>query len=252
VGIGDATKAIAAVLHSGKEYVCLMQLHEDVPVERVTGVLMEFMGQIYQRPPLRASVRRETRRRTIYELEILEVDERRVLFRVACQAGTYIRKLVHDVGEVLGVGAHMKELRRTRAGPFTESKDLYTLHHLVSASESYKANDEGALREIVRPVEESMEFIPKIWVRDSAVEAICHGADLAVPGIVRLDSGIRPKQPIALMTLKEELIALAIALMADEKIMEAVKGLAAKTVRVVMPRGTYPRMWKVKKEQGEA
>lgn len=226
-----------------------MQMHKDVPEDRVASALGEFVGQIYQRPPLRSSVRRETRKRTIYEIEVLEIDARLVLFRVACQAGTYIRKLVHDIGEVLEVGAHMRELRRTRAGPFTESKDLYSLHQIVSAIESYKSHDEGPLREIIRPVEEALEHVTKIWIRDSAVEAICHGADLAIPGVVKLESGIRPKQPIALLSLKGELIALATSLISDRQVMDLEKGIAAKTVRVIMPRGTYPRMWKTKTDK---
>jgi len=249
VGIGDATKAIGALLHSGKEYICLMELHGDIPEQRVRDVLAEFIGQIYQRPPLRASVKRETRKRTVYEIEILEVEGRRVLFRVSCQAGTYIRKLVHDVGEVLAVGAHMRELRRIRAGPFTESKHIYSLHQLVSAIDACRSGDEGPLREVVRPVEEALEHIPKIWLRDSAVDAVCHGADLAVPGIVKLENGIRPKQPIALLTLKGELIALGVALMSDDQLVDQERGIAAKTVRVVMPRGTYPRMWKANPEK---
>jgi len=224
-----------------------MQLHENIPSGRVESVLQEFAGEIYQKPPLRASVRREIRKRRIYNIDILEIDGRRVLFKVGCQAGTYVRKLVSDIGEVLGSGAHMSELRRTRAGPFTEDKGLCTLYDVLNAYASLKeTGDEALLREIVKPMEEAFEHVPKIYVRDSAVGAICHGADLAIPGIAKLDSNIVEKAPVAIFTQKGEIVALAKALLPTGQIMDQEKGLAAKTVRVIMPAETYPRMWRSK------
>ncbi len=245
IALEDATKAIQAFLFSGKEYVCLMQLHSDVDHEQVRKILNEFTGEIYQKPPLRASVKREVRKRTIYKIDPLEIDGRRVLFRVVCQAGTYIRKLCSDIGEVLGCGAHMRELRRTRAGPFTEDENHYTLHEIQEAKRLYdEEGREGNLREVIRPVEEAFKYIPKIYIRDSAVDAICHGAELAIPGIVKLETGIRPKNAVAIYTLKDEVVALAEAQLSTESIMEAEKGIAAKTRRVVMKTGTYPREWR--------
>jgi H/ACA ribonucleoprotein complex subunit 4 len=222
-----------------------MQLHEDVPEQKIRDVFAEFTGEIFQRPPLRASVKRSVRKRTIYSLDILEVDGRRVLFKIACQAGTYVRKICSDIGEVLGCGAHMSELRRTRAGPFHEERNLCSMYDLLNAYESYKTDgQEEKLRTIVRPMEEAFEFIPKIYVRDSAVDAICHGADLAIPGIVKLDLGIKANASIVLVTLKGEVIALAKALMSSEQMLDQDRGIAAKTVRVIMPPGTYPPLWR--------
>jgi H/ACA ribonucleoprotein complex subunit 4 len=239
----NATSITQAFLHSGKEYVCLMQLHGEVEKGRLEAVMKEFTGEIIQRPPLRSSVKRDPRVRTIYEIELLEHEARRVLFRVACQAGTYVRKLCSDIGEVLGVGAHMQELRRTRAGPFTEDT-AHILHEVVDAWALLKEGDEKPMRQIVRPMEEALEFIPKIKIRDSAVDAICHGADLAIPGVLSLSRGITPGSTVAILTIKGEAIALGRALLSTEQILEQEKGLAAKTVRVMMQRGTYPPMWK--------
>src|SRR5260370_38907265 len=119
LALEDATKTTQAFLVTGKEYVGLTALHGDVQEKKVREVLDEFVGDILQRPPVRAAVRRDLRKRRIYYIRDVEIDGREVLFRVGCQAGTYIRKLVYDVGEVLGVGAHMPELRRTRAVSFT-------------------------------------------------------------------------------------------------------------------------------------
>ncbi len=203
-----------------------------------------FSGEIYQKPPLRASVKHEPRKRTIYELEPLEIDSRRVLFRVACQSGTYIRKLCFDMGELLGFGAHMQELRRSRAGAFTENDGLTNLHEIVDAKAMMDAGEISKIRDIIKPMESAFEYIPKIVIRDSAVDAICHGAELAVPGILRLDSDIQNATPVAIFSLKAEIVALAKAKMSTQQILDNEKGIAAKTVRVIMPRGTYPRKWK--------
>jgi H/ACA ribonucleoprotein complex subunit 4 len=245
LALEDATKTIQAFLLTGKEYVCVMTLHGDVDETRIRGVLSEFVGDIFQKPPVRAAVKREVRKRTIYSIEDVEIDGRQVLFRVACQAGTYIRKLVYDVGEVLEVGAHMRELRRTRSGSFTE-KDIRSLYDVLKLSQASPDEREGMIRQIVRPMEAAFDYVPRIYIRDSAVSSICHGADLAVPGIVKLSEGIRPKTSIVLFTLKGELVALSRALMGTEQMMKEERGLAAKTVRVIMPTDAYPKLWKPK------
>src|SRR5438552_11685064 len=245
LALEDATKTIQAFLLTGKEYVCLMALHGEVEEKKIQAVLEEFVGDILQRPPVRAAVRRDVRKRRIYYIRDVEIDGREVLFRVGCQAGTYIRKLVYDVGEVLGVGAHMRELRRTRAGSFTE-QDSFSLYDLMQLSEANGEEREVVARRMVKPMESAFQYVPHVYIRDSTVSSICHGAELAVPGIVRLSEGIVPKMPIALFTLKDELVALSKALMSSEQMMKEDHGLAAKTVRVIMPAETYPRLWNTK------
>src|SRR6266571_1881909 len=245
LALEDATKTIQAFLLTGKEYVCLMALHGDVEEKKVREALDEFVGDILQRPPVRAAVRRDVRKRRIYYIRDVEIDGREVLFRVGCQAGTYIRKLVYDVGEVLGVGAHMRELRRTRAGSFTE-EESFSLYDLMQLSEANGEEREVLARRMVKPMESAFEYVPRIYIRDSTVSSICHGAELAVPGIVRLSESIVPKMSIALFTLKDELVALSKALMSSDQMMKEDHGLAAKTVRVIMPAEAYPRMWKTK------
>jgi len=243
LALEDATKTIQSFLLTGKEYVCLMALHGGVDPDRLQTVLGEFVGDIFQRPPVRAAVKRDVRRRRIYYIRDPEVDGRDVLFRVGCQAGTYIRKLVYDMGELLEMGAHMRELRRTRAGSFTEA-DIVSLYDVLELSQSSGDERERLARRIVKPMETAFEYVPKVYLRDSAVSSICHGAELAIPGVVRLSEGIFPRMPIALFTLKEELVALSRALMSSEQMLKEEHGLAAKTVRVIMPADTYPRMWK--------
>jgi H/ACA ribonucleoprotein complex subunit 4 len=246
IALEEATKVLKAFLLSGKEYVCLMILHGDSSEDEVRRLFEEFTGPIFQKPPLRASVKRAVRVREIYACELLEMADRKVLFRIACQSGTYIRKFCSDLGQVLGFGAHMAELRRIRSGPFVEDKNLYTLHDLLRAKREYeRCGDESPLREVVRPLEEALEYMPKVYIRDSAVDAICHGANLAIPGITKLDKHIERGDTVAIMTLKGEAVALGEALMTTEEIMELEKGIAVKTDRVVMRRGLYPP-WKGK------
>jgi H/ACA ribonucleoprotein complex subunit 4 len=221
-----------------------MQLHADIPEEKARQALNEFVGEIYQKPPMRSSVKREPRKRSIYRLDIHEINGRTVLFTCSCQAGTYIRKLCSDVGEVLSCGAHMRELRRIRAGPFTEENGLVTLHELSAAESELEAGNSQPLIAIIKPMEVALGSMPHIVIRDSAVDAICHGADLAIPGIVKLDSMIEKSKPLALFSLKGEGVALGRALMTTREMLDQERGVAAKTERVLMDRGTYPAMWK--------
>jgi H/ACA ribonucleoprotein complex subunit 4 len=221
-----------------------MQVHADVPETALRNVLAEFVGEIYQKPPLRASVKREPRKRFIYRLDVHEINGRTVLFTCSCQAGTYIRKLCSDIGEVLGCGAHMRELRRTRAGPFTEEDGIVNLHQLSAAQSDFEAGNEVPLRNIIRPMEVALTSLPHMIMRDSAVDAVCHGADLALPGVVKLDSSIERNKLVALFTLKGEAVALGRALLTSREMLDQEKGLAVKTERVIMERGTYPALWK--------
>jgi H/ACA ribonucleoprotein complex subunit 4 len=244
ITLGDGTRVVQALLHSGKEYVCVMKLHGDVGIEQLKNVLVLFEDEIYQRPPLRASVKRQIRTRRIYFINFLEAEERKVLFRVGCEAGTYIRKLCFDIGEVLGCGAHMQELRRTRAGPFTEDQSI-TLHDVAYwQMEWEQKKDKKILEKFVQPMERALDLVPKIYIRDTAVDALCHGASLTAPGIISLDDNVKTGLIVAVLTLKKEAIALGKALFNAEQIMEMEHGVVAKTERVLMPRGTYPRRWK--------
>jgi H/ACA ribonucleoprotein complex subunit 4 len=221
-----------------------MQVHADTPESTIRDLLNEFVGEIYQKPPLRASVKREPRKRFIYQLDVCEIDGRKVLFRCSCQAGTYMRKLCSDVGEVLGCGAHMRELRRTRAGPFVEDESLVTLHQLSAAQSDFESGDDSALRKIIQPMEVALTSLPKVVIRDSAVDSVCHGADLALPGLLQLDSAIERNRLVAIFTLKGEAVGLGRALLTSREMLDQERGEAVKIERVIMDRGTYPAMWK--------
>ena len=138
LGLGEGTKALGVLLFGSKEYHALGRLHSLPSKEQLDDILNQFTGDIYQRPPQRSAVSRQTRIRRIFELELLEQKERLILLRVLCEAGTYIRKLLYDVGEVLGDGGTMIELRRTRVGQFDENYPLVTLHEVADAFATWK------------------------------------------------------------------------------------------------------------------
>ncbi len=250
IGLGQATKALALLLMFPKEYWALMRIHSSVPPEVVAQTTKTFTGEIYQRPPQRSSVRRDVRTRTVYALEIAEQQGNLYLLRCLCEAGTYVRKLIYDIGEVLGVGATMVELRRTKVGPIKEEDGFVTLHQLNDAFYRLKEGDDTGVRRAVRPVETYLSGLKRVTMRDSAVDAICHGARLAIPGVLSLSEGIEKGNPVVLTTGKGELVALAEALLTTAQVGAAPKGLAFSIKRVVMREGTYPRLWR--KEEPKA
>lgn len=243
--LGDATRIVRTLLLSGKEYVCLMRLHQDVPQKKLRAALDEFVGVIYQRPPLVSAVKRQVRKRTIYYINFLEMNGRDVLFIVGCEAGTYIRKLCHDIGEAIGCGAHMYELRRTRSGPFEEDDTLITLHMLKDAITIYKeTGDEKPLRKCIYPMENALAHLPKIIVKDNAVDALAHGAHLGVQGISRLETGINPGDMVAVFTHMGEVVSIGKAKLTSEEMLKLKEGQAIDTAAVVMKPGVYPAGWK--------
>jgi H/ACA ribonucleoprotein complex subunit 4 len=239
VALGRATRILQTLLPAGKEYVCKMHIHKPVEEKKLREVFADFTGVIEQMPPVKSRVKRQTRARNIYYMEILDVQEKDVLFRVGCQAGTYIRKLVHDMGVKIGVGAHMTELRRTKAGCFDESS-LCSLEELADAYHRWREQaDQEAMREVVQPIENAVRHLPKIWIDDLAVDPVCHGCDLFLPGVSKLHSDIQAGDLAVVMTLKDELVAIGQAKLASAEMAEQEKGVAVTVHKVFMTEGTY-------------
>jgi len=251
VAVGKATKVLQTLLVAGKEYVTLMYLHKEVPEEKIYEAIYRFVGEIVQVPPLKSAVKKRPRKKKIYCIKIIEIDGKNVLFRISCEAGVYIRKLCHDIGQYLKVGAHMQELRRTKAGPFKENDPeapLVTLHDIVDSLAFWKEEgNEKYLRKVFLPPEVAVRHLKKVWILDTAVSAVCHGANVAIPGISKLHNNIQKGDLVAIMTLKDELVAIGKALMSSEEIMNKNKGIAIDVERIFMDRDLYPRFWKRKK-----
>ena len=229
VGLDDATRAIQLLLTAPKEYVCLLTFHHDVSEDKIREVFAEFTGKIFQLPPVKSAVKRELRTR------IYEIEGRDVLFRIGCEAGTYVRTYCHNIGEALGVGAHMAELRRTQVGSFTEKNNLVTLQDVTDAYHFYiEDGEESFLRDAIMPMERAADYLPKIIIKDSAVDAVCHGADLACGGIASLADNIQKNDIVAIETLKGELVAAGHSLLTSNEILEADSGFAVNVSKVFM------------------
>ena len=248
VSIGRASKVIKVMQESPKEYVCLMKHNSSQKESKLLEMFKKFTGPIYQIPPFQAAVKRELRIRRIYEIEMLEHSSKKTLFRVLCEGGTYIRNLCEDIGSALGSGGFMEQLIRTKSGPFEIGNSIT----MVEAHDIYKnwkdTGDATGLSAILKPLEDMLVDIPTIVAKDSAVDALCHGADLAVPGVVSVSKDMKRGQLISIRTSRDEAIALARATVNADEIAAKPngKGKVAKLERVIMERGTYPREWKTK------
>ena len=244
VALENATRALDAMLVGDKEYFGVLQLHQDVDEKRVRAMMSEFVGEVYQTPPVRSAVKREMRTRVIHEIEPLEFEKRLTLFRVRCESGTYIRTLCNDLGESLGVGGHLTDLRRTRTASFPESESV-SLNILKDAFVAWKEDgNEEPLRKVVRPMERMLAHLPRLVLKDTAVDAVCHGANLAIPGIAMLEREIEKGDLVAVYTAKSEGVAIMEAALSSQEIIDSKSGVAAASVRVLMEPRTYPKLWK--------
>ncbi|KAH8100607.1 putative rRNA pseudouridine synthase [Cristinia sonorae] len=247
VCIDRATRLVKSQQGAGKEYVAVLRLHSALSnPTALPRAIQTLTGALFQRPPLISAVKRQLRIRTIYESKLLEFDEKRNLavFWVSCEAGTYIRTLCVHMGLLLGVGGHMQELRRVRSGALSENDDMVTMHDVLDAQWVYdNTRDESYLRRVIRPLESLLVGYKRIVVKDSAVNAVCYGAKLMLPGLLRYEADIALNEEVVLMTTKGEAIALAIAQMSTVELATCDHGVVAKVKRCIMERDTYPRRW---------
>jgi len=138
----------------------------------------------------------------------------------------------------------MQELRRVRSGVMAEKDNLVTMHDVMDAQHVYDSTkDEKYLRRIIMPLEVLLTNFKRVVVKDSAVNAICYGAKLMVPGLLRFADDIDINQEVVLMTTKGEAIAVGIAQMTTSVMATCDHGVVAKIKRVIMERDTYPRRW---------
>ncbi|PVH15602.1 centromere/microtubule-binding protein CBF5 [Candidozyma duobushaemuli] len=247
VCVDRATRLVKSQQGAGKEYVCIVRLHEELEDAKEMGRALENLtGALFQRPPLISAVKRQLRVRTIYDSNLIEFDNKRGLgvFWASCEAGTYMRTLCVHLGMLLGVGGHMQELRRVRSGAMDENDNLVTLHDVMDAQYVYdNTRDESYLRKIIQPLETLLVGYKRVVVKDSAVNSVCYGAKLMIPGLLRYEDGIELYDEVVLITTKGEAIAIGIAQMTTVDLQSCDHGVVAKVKRCIMERDTYPRRW---------
>jgi H/ACA ribonucleoprotein complex subunit 4 len=247
VCIDRSTRLVKAQQSAGKEYVGVVRLHSAIEDMTTLNRAVETLtGAVFQRPPLISAVKRQLRIRTIYESKLIEFDQKRNLgiFWISCEAGTYVRTLCVHLGLLVGTGGHMQELRRVRSGVLSENDDIVTMHDVMDAQHVYDTTkDEKYLRRVVMPLEVLLKNYKRVVVKDSAVNAICYGAKLMLPGLLRFAHNVEIDDEVVLMTTKGEAIAVGIAQMTTAVMATCDHGVVAKIKRVIMERDSYPRRW---------
>jgi H/ACA ribonucleoprotein complex subunit 4 len=165
--------------------------------------------------------------------------------RILSQSGTYIRKIVYDIGEILGSGATMVELRRTQVSNLSERKDsLVRMHDLADALELYRhEGDDTKLRKLIKPIEYCMDGVETVVIRDTAIDALCHGAQLAIPGILYVSKALKVGSFVGIYSMKGEIVGFGEVAMTREEIESNVKGIAVNIKRIIMKPGSYPKSW---------
>lgn len=201
--LGKSVKLTSYLLKQDKEYIGIMYLHKDVGLKELQEKIKSFTGKIKQLPPVRSSVKRQERERNVYSFKIIEKNGKNVLFRVNCQAGTYIRKLVNDLGIELG-GAHMLELRRTKESNFAE-KDCVSMYEIAEAVKNNQVS------KILTPASKIIEKMPKIFIKKEFIYKITNGSPVYKEYILKRDK-FKKKDFVAVF-LNAELLEIATAVL---------------------------------------
>jgi len=208
VAIDEATKILRFLMESDKEYEGIMYLHRDVNYEKLRSVIDEkFTGLITQIPPLKSRVSRKPRQRKVYFFEVLRKEGKNVFFRTRVEAGTYIRKLVHDIGEGVGCGAHLRYLTRTRSGKFDISNSK-TIDEIERAYEKWRMGDASEIKNILIPIEDVLE-IPKLKIKWEKILRILKGGPVRRQDIIG-DFEIKVGSNVGLFTPEGEMLGLGI------------------------------------------
>ena len=178
VALNRACKLTGYFLGEDKEYIGIMRIHEEIDLEEIKkAIKKKFIGKILQTPPVKSRVKRQEREREIKSFELIEKQGKDILFRAEVQGGTYIRKLIDDLGKYLGIGAHMLELRRIRAGIFKEDT-LVNLYEFEKAVEEYEKGNNELLKKIIIPAEIVSEIYTPVQIKEDYIEALFHGKPL--------------------------------------------------------------------------
>lgn len=189
VALGRACRLMEFFIHRNKTYLGEMHLHEKISEDKLNSEIRNFIGKIKQLPPVKSRVKRQEREREIYNFKILKKEGTNVSFIVECEAGTYIRKLVHDLGEKIN-GAHMTKLRRIKASIFSE-KNAVMIEDLMKALEECKTGKEEILRSMLIPGEIVTTILPSVEVKEECLKELLTGKPLFGKMIVKYNEDIK-------------------------------------------------------------
>jgi H/ACA ribonucleoprotein complex subunit 4 len=232
--LAKATKLSGILTNAGKEYHCWLRIHDDVSDAKVRSAIKKFTGKIQQLPPRISAVKRVVREREIYYVRWIKRERNTIEVIIGCQAGTYIRKWCHDIGEYIGTGAHMAKLIRTKAGPF-KLKDTVNLDKVKTNYSTYlKSKEDKMIQQIIQPIESAIDFLPKVWVDDDVLPRIVHGSPVFAPGILQVEDDIKKGDLVVCMTTKNRLASVGYAELTSKQMIKAKTGMAVKTDVVML------------------
>ena len=185
IALNRACKLTGYFLGEDKEYIGIMRIHEDISLDEIKKMIKKkFLGKIKQTPPVKSRVKRQERVREVKKFELLEQKEKDILFRTEVEGGTYIRKLIDDLGKELGIGAHMLELRRVRACIFSEDS-VVNLYDFEKAAKEYKDGNDKLLRKIIIPAEIVSELHPVVEIKKDNLPSIFTGKPIHKEDLVK-------------------------------------------------------------------
>lgn len=229
VAIGKATKLLRYIAGKDKAYVGIIRFKKQQTEGEIETLFKKFTGELVQTPPKISAVRKAPRKRTVYELRLLEVKDHNALFVTRVDAGTYIRTLCDDMGKECG-GARMEELRRIAVGRIAE-KQTYTMEELIDAMWFYKEKkDPSLLLRMIKPPERFID-LKKAFIKESALDSIFSGAQVMAPALETMDAGVLKDERVA-MYCGERFIGVGVMQISAEEAKKSNHGLAIKLERV--------------------
>lgn len=240
---GKTMKLTSRILTHDKTYIAVMRFSTPCSREELEQALESQRGKVYNIPPEISAVKVQVRTRSIDKVEIIDINEEFAILEIECEAGTYVRTMARDIGLLLNQKVELRELRREYSGEFSLAQSV-NVQQVADAYWLWKEQgDDSALKRILHPVERLLDSLPKVIIKDGAIGAICHGAPLHRPGIVRIAEGISAGDEVLLESLKGEAIAIATLERDSDKMSDLTHGEMARPNTVLMDQETYPRQW---------
>lgn len=240
---GRCMKITNKILKHKKTYVAVFRFQNTPNLDELAKVMASLTGRIYNVPPEVSAVKVQVRTREVFKFDLLDFDEKDVITRITCEAGTYIRTMARDMGLLLNMKVSLKELRRESSGMF-DLDQCVTMDDLADAVWLWKeCGDESAMMRIVHPIEKLLVEIPRCQIKDSAVAALTFGAPLLRPGIVSLPKNITKGSEMFVTSLKGEAVGFVKLKVDSNDVQTMERGEVARPSMVLMDNEVYPRRW---------
>ena len=250
--LNQSTRVIQFLSSLQKTYRATLELGSETDTQDATGqkistndpslineakmkqVFQTFVGEQDQIPPMYSAkkkngiplyklarnginIARDPVKVTIYSIDFIKKEKNQVLFEVRCSAGTYIRTLSHDIGKKLGCYAHMVRLTRTKVG-------LFGLGRTLTLDELKVAYEEGSLPEKLLPLEEALNFLPAIRVKEEYLESVSHGVALSKCFLETLPDRFEPGHYFRVFGNNDKVVAVVEPVVDQDKLPELAPG----------------------------